>query len=177
MKKIVFCLISLLACVGLTSSCSSDGEETNFSDGTELVIGGEEISSMTDVTGKIVGLSYDGDAMYMVKCFHSEEEVENSGDLISSKAYGEGNNATVDLPPVDWNRQTLVVAKCKGPDIGVYVSGKVIKKGEKYLVELSCYGLLTNIIRELDVLIVMNKPNLTEKNFLLKTTPAEIAGN
>lgn len=59
----------------------------------------------------------------------------------------------------------------------VYVSGKVIKKGEKYLVELSCYGLLTNIIRELDVLIVVNRPNLTEKNFLLKTTPAEIAGS
>ena len=165
MKKFAFYLISLLACVGLASSCSSDDDDMDFSDGTELAVGGEEINGITNISSKIRAFPYSSDTCF-VRCFHSEEEAVNSKDL---EVAGLHKGTTVELPPIDWNRQTLVLARCKDANIGYYANCKIIKKGEKYRIELYSYMTITQDIRSISACIVINKPNIMEEDFSLKS--------
>ena len=46
---------------------------------------------------------------------------------------------------------------------------KIIKKGEKYRIELYSYMTITQDIRSISAFIVVNKPNLMEEDFSLKS--------
>lgn len=155
MKKFALYLISLLACVGLASSCSSDDDEMDFSGGTELAIGGEEISSITQIPDNCI--RHDSNQGATSECFHSENEWKASEYYLYAKENGE----EIDLPPIDWNTQTLVVAKYTDPYQMVYKDCKVIKKGDAYLVEIYHYGLLNPAFDRIGVFVVINRPGIT----------------
>ena len=176
MKKIAFFFISLLACVGLASSCSSDEDEADFSDGTELAIGGEDINSITDASHIIRHIyypNYDGDDTYIIRCFHSKEEVENSEEFDPGQRYP-AYDLAAELPPIDWDNQTLVLAKFQHGQLVVYKNCKVIKKGERYLVELYMDYTIANALGKAGVLIVVTNPKITEKHFSMKAIAANL---
>lgn len=177
MRKIAFYIISLLVCVGLASSCSSDDDEMDFSDGTELTIGGEEINSITDVSERIKYIYYpNSENVYdtcVIRCFHSEEEVKNSEEFVTGGDYPAHDVMAV-LPPIDWDTQTLVLAKFQHSQVVQYKNCKVIKKGERYLVELYVNYYIANALSEAGVLIVVNNPKITEKHFSMKAIAANL---
>ena len=160
MRKFAFYIISLLACVGLASSCSSDDDDMDFSDGTELAIGGEEINSITDISRDMPHVLYSKDTC-IIKCFHSEEEAMACKDMNK-----EGRKVTI--PPIDWEKQTLVLAKSYRPNIVNFKNCKVIKKEKRFLVELYYEDTPYNAFCNVGTLIVANRPDLTEKVLSMK---------
>lgn len=177
MRKFAFYLILLLACVGLASSCSSDDDETDFSGGTELVIGGEEINSITDAYNLVRNIDYPGfdrGDTCIIRCFYSEEEVKNSEEFAPGRRYPEPD-VIAELPPIDWDSQTLVLAKFQHGQVVKYKNCKVIKKGDRYLVELYMDYLPCNAFGAAGVFIVVNKPKITEKHFSMKPIAANIS--
>lgn len=99
------------------------------------------------------------------KCFHSEEEVRAYECLVPQYTGAK----LVEIPPIDWDSQTLVLAIRYTVSVKDYVGCKVIKKGDGYLVEMYSYTFITNDIRQNSAFIVVNKPKLTEDKFSVKS--------
>ena len=154
MKRFKFVFIALFVGIFLTTSCSSDSDDFWDGSGTELSIG-EEVSIITEASFH----NYKAhDELAEVECFNSEEKLKAS-DIYRTLAA---------VPPVDWTKQTLIIAMYFAPNVVYYKDCKVMKKGDKYSIGLYYYDTFMNAYGATGAFIVLNKPNVSKKDISIK---------
>ena len=163
MKKYFFA--SLLACVGLMSSCSSDSD-----DQYNLTIG-EEISSIVKVGENGMDLKnpeskWNTDT---VACYHSETEWKVFCDDYQYPSSDNTKNPLDAVPSVDWSKQTLVFAQHFHSYLVELKDCKVEKQGKKYVVELYYSNKLSSCISAVGAFVVINKPNVSINDITVKS--------
>lgn len=154
MKRFKLILVVLFVGTFLMTSCSSDSD--GFWDGSETEVSiGEEVSIITEASFHNYKAKSE---VAEIVCFNSKEDLEKSDVYATLEK----------APPVDWARQTLVIAMYSAPHIVCYKDCKVMKKGSKYSVELYYCDTPMNAFGKTGAFVVINKPGVSSSDVSIK---------
>lgn len=158
-----FTVLTVMFCV--CTSCSSDDDDF-WSDGDskELLLGGEvriikpfemHCSNSKDTT--------------IIACFHSVEELEADLDYSTADQWTSGvPEIKKELPAVDWDKQTLLLAKHFSANIVTYKDCKVREKKGRYLVELYYTPTISMAYGGIGAYIVVDRPNISTRDVSIR---------
>lgn len=97
------------------------------------------------------------------ECFHSLDEIRNS----NAASYID------ELPTIDWDKQTLVIARVFCRQVLELNDCKVYCLSSKYTIDINFSHLILNALGEFSTAIILNKKDVQKKDIRLHLTKAD----
>lgn len=163
MKKFFLFFISVLICIGMMTSCSSDSDDSfdDGGEGVELTIGdGISLIKFFYIRDRIDIMEYPFNA---ISCYHSKQEWTAYAETVTS------NSDFIAVEGIDWTKQTLVFIEHYDATNIDYGYCKVKKKGKKYIFDVGYKIWLTQALSAIGVLVVVDEPNVQVSDIKLNT--------
>lgn len=163
MKKFFLFFISVLMCVGVMTSCSSDSDDLFDDDGeyTELTVGdGVSLIKSYPIACNDDYIR-DSSPIDLITCYHSEKEWNA---YVESAMYGRNFS---EVANIDWDKQTLVFIEHHDSYGVSYGYCRVKKNGKKYIFDVGYKDWPTATLSAIGVIVVIDQPNVPISNFKL----------
>jgi len=159
MKERIIYLVALMMTLFVMSACNNDdfpGTSEEFKDYSVVV---KSIS---------LGIEYVNSSMYQnaweygykssYECFYSLNELRNS-------SYASIMNI---VPKIDWEKQTLIIARVYSPYKFDENGCNVYAKSNKYTIEYKVVSSFVSMIDYKGIVIILNQPNIKKEDVSFK---------